>query len=360
MSAPQFGFCLPIFASPGINLFRTPSYAELDALVTLELGRVADQLGYDSLWVADHLMLGKDDAILEGWTVIAALAGATSHARLGMIHQANYFRHPALAAKMSATIDQLSGGRLIHFMDCGYMQREYVSYGLKWDDNVDQRIADLVEATELMLALWTADGPVDHAGPTYPFSDAVLAPKPAQRPHPPIWFGETAPGVLAACAKYGQGWNTTPVSLDELARRLEGLDAACAAEGRDRAELDLSLETQILIAPDLAGLREALARMVSLATGGQPLPDDIQPFLARYAEQADLLRFVAGETDELPAKLAADWIIGTPDEVISRLEAYVDAGISHFMCWFMDAPNEDGLRLFAETVLPHFRDGAIA
>ena len=352
---PQFGFCLPIFASPGINLFRTPSYGELDALVTLELGRLADQLGYDSLWVADHLMLGKDDAILEGWTMLAALAGATSHARLGMIHQANYFRHPALAAKMSATLDQLSGGRLIHFLDCGYMRREYVSYGLPWTDDLDQRIADLVEATGLILALWTTDGPVDHAGPTYPVSGAVLTPKPAQRPHPPIWFGETAPGVLAACARYGQGWNTTPVSLAELQRRLAALDAACAAAGRNRSELELSLETQVLIAPDRAGLREQLGRMVSLATGGQPLPDDIQPFLDRYAAQADLLRFVAGETDELPAKLAADWIIGTPDEVEARLRECVAAGISHFMCWFMDAPNEDGLRLFAETILPRFK-----
>src|SRR5687768_16219728 len=196
MSEIRFGFCLPIFASPGISVFLTPGYSELDALVALELGRLADELGYDSLWVADHLMLGQDDAIFEGWTVLAALAGATRSARLGMIHQANYFRHPALAAKMAATIDQLSGGRLIHFMDCGYMRREYVSYGLPWSDDLDRRIADLVEATELILALWTTDGPVDHRGPTYTVSGAVLNPKPVQRPHPPIWFGEATPGIL--------------------------------------------------------------------------------------------------------------------------------------------------------------------
>ena len=125
----QFGFCVPIFACPGVNLFRTPGYPELDAATTIALARRADELGYDSLWVADHLMLGKDDAILEGWTVISALAGATQRAKLGMIHQANSFRSPGLAAKMAATLDQLSGGRLIHFMDCGYMRREYVAYG---------------------------------------------------------------------------------------------------------------------------------------------------------------------------------------------------------------------------------------
>ena len=76
-------------------------------------------------------MLGQDDAILEGWTVLAALAGATPMRRLGMIHQALLFRNPALAAKMAATLDQLSGGRLIHFMDCGYMGREYIAYGFR-------------------------------------------------------------------------------------------------------------------------------------------------------------------------------------------------------------------------------------
>src|SRR5918999_3004557 len=152
----QFGVCLPIFACPGIQLFRTPGFATLDAAAVLPWGKHAAALGYDSLWVADHLMLGKDEAILEGWTVLAALAGATARPKLGMIHQALLFRHPALAAKMAATLDQISGGRLIHFMDCGYLRREYVNYGLPWDDDEEERIARLVEGTELILALWAA------------------------------------------------------------------------------------------------------------------------------------------------------------------------------------------------------------
>jgi alkanesulfonate monooxygenase SsuD/methylene tetrahydromethanopterin reductase-like flavin-dependent oxidoreductase (luciferase family) len=351
----QFGFCLPIFASPGINLFRTPSYVELDALATIELGRVADELGYDSLWVADHLMLGRDDAILEGWTVLSALAGATRRAKLGMIHQANYFRHPALAAKMSATLDQISGGRLIHFLDCGYMRREYVSYGLPWKNDVGARIADLVEATELILALWTTDGPVTHHGPSYQVTDAVCMPKPIQRPHPPIWFGEATPGVLDACARYGQGWNTTPVPISELRRRLAALREACERNGRKFDEIDKSLETQILVAPDLDSLRVRLRGMIELAATGQGLPAEIQPFLDRYAEHTDLAAFVNGETDQLPHKMADDWIIGTPVEVAERLRAYMAEGISHFMLWFMDAPNQAAMRLFAEQIAPRFR-----
>ena len=100
-------------------------------------------------------MLGKDEAILEGWTVLSALAGATTHAKLGMIHGA-LFPAPGADRHDDRHLDQLSGGRLIHFLDCGYQRREYVNYGLPWRDDMEDRIADLVEATELILRLWAA------------------------------------------------------------------------------------------------------------------------------------------------------------------------------------------------------------
>src|SRR5215213_653653 len=163
----QFGFCVPIFASPGDNLFRTPGFPEIDPAAAMTLARRADQLGYDSLWVADHLMLGHDDAILEGWTV--------------------------LAAKMAATLDQISGGRLIHFMDCGYMGREYTAYGFDWDDDLHTRVAKLAEATELILRIWSAEEPLTYRGEHYAVTDAVCKPHPLQPPHPPLWFGEATP-----------------------------------------------------------------------------------------------------------------------------------------------------------------------
>jgi alkanesulfonate monooxygenase SsuD/methylene tetrahydromethanopterin reductase-like flavin-dependent oxidoreductase (luciferase family) len=351
----RFGVCLPIFACPGIQLFRTPAFAELDPSQVLPFGQRAEALGYDSLWVADHLMLGKDEAILEGWTVLAALASATARPRLGMIHQAHYFRHPALAAKMAATLDQISGGRLIHFLDCGYQRREYVAYGLPWRDEMEERIADLVEATELILALWAADGPVTFRGRTWDVTDAICAPKPRQRPHPPLWFGEAAPGGLAACARFGQGWNTTPVPLPELRRRLGLLADACRAVGRELAEIELSLETQVLIAPDVASLRARLGELLALGGGADHLPEEIRPYVKDYAADPATRAFVAGETDALPDPMASDWIIGTPDDVAARLDAYATEGIAHFMLWFMDAPGRDGMELFAREVLPRYR-----
>jgi alkanesulfonate monooxygenase SsuD/methylene tetrahydromethanopterin reductase-like flavin-dependent oxidoreductase (luciferase family) len=347
VSRVQFGFCVPSFAWPGVELFRTPNYAALDPPTTMQLARLADELGYDSLWVADHLMLGKDQAILEGWTMLAALAGSTHTARLGLIHQANLFRNPAIAAKMAATLDQISGGRLIHFIDTGTQRREHLAYGLPWSDNAAEQNARLVESIELMIALWTADGPIDYAGFYYQVTGAVCAPAPIQRPHPPIWLGEAQPATLNICARYAQGWNTVPVALPELRARLAALSVACDQVGRPFQELEKSLEIQVLIAPDVAGLRRQLQTIIHKAPAGQ-------------TPGTELAAFIDGSTDQLPRAMSETWLAGTPGDVVARVRDYVDAGISHFMLWFIDAPDQEGVRLFAEQVLPHYRSDRIA
>lgn len=350
MKPIQFGFCLPIFAAAGGNFFRTPNYRELDAPTTMELGVHAEELGYDSLWVADHLMLGKDEAILEGRTVISALAGATSRVKLGMIHEAVLFRNPALAAKMASTLDLISRGRLIHFMDCGFNGREYRCYGLPWDDDEDLRMEMLGEATELILKLWTSDEPVNHAGTHYQVSGAVNTPKPAQRPHPPIWFGEARGNVLDLCARYGQGWNTTPVNLPELKRRLGLLREACVREGRDYNEIEISVEMQVLVAPDLNSVRDQLKSIVDLAKS-----EAAAGFDGTLAASDEFRAFIDGKTDDLPLVMTEDWIAGMADQVEARIRAYMNEGVSHFMLWFLDAPSHAGMEFFAKEVAPRFR-----
>lgn len=338
----RFGCCVPIFAQPGARLFRTPNYERLDVAKTMGIAELADELGYDSLWVADHLMLGRDNAILEGWTTLAALAGSTRRARLGMIHQGHYFRQPALAAKMTATLDQISGGRFIYFVDAGYNRAEHLAYGLDYPEDMATRIAEVVEGLEVTLLLWQADHPVSFQGERIQLQGATCTPLPVQQPHPPVWFGEAHPEILAATARYGQGWNSTPVTLAEMKRRLRLLEAACTAAGRDYGEIEISLETQILVVRDANHLRQLLGKMIARAPADGPV-------------DAATLAFVNGDVDSLPATLTDPYVIGTAGEVERKLRAYIELGVTHFMLWFMDAPAEDGLRLFAEEVMPKLR-----
>ncbi len=334
----RFGYCVPIFAAPGGLGMRTPNYARLEVDATLDAARAADALGFDSLWVADHLMLGEDDAIMEAWTTVAALAGATRQARLGMIHCCNTMRHASMTAKMAATIDQISGGRLIHFPHPNARDTELSAYGLPLRPE-PERVAQMVEALEVILALWTRDGPVDYDGSYYQLREARCRPAPCQQPHPPIWLGMTDEAGFAACARYAQGWNAMPVPVETLRAQLDRLESACTAAGRAMSALELSYETQIMIASDRDGLRRQLQNM-----------------LAKGDQEADpaLRAFVAGDTDELPSNVTRTFLVGTPDEVEMQIRQYLDLGFSHFLLWFMDAPEREGIEVFAEEVMTRF------
>lgn len=338
----QFGFCAPIFASPGSRFFRTPNYDTLDTTTTMSLCRLADDLGYDSLWVADHLMLGKDQAILEGWTMLAALAGATRQARLGIIHQANLLRHPSLTAKMTTTLDQISQGRFIFFTDPGSARDEHLAYGLPWSDETDERIDRFEEGLEIVTSLWTADTPVTYAGRYYTLAEAVCSPHPLQQPHPPVWIGSVNTRMHEICARYARGWNTTPISVDDLPERLGGLADACTRVGRSYDDIEKSLEVQILVAEDVPAIRGRLQEIIARDPVSTPV-------------QADLQAFISGATDRIPDSIMSTWLIGPPDEIEDRIRVYMREGITHFLFWFADVPREDGIRLFADQVMPKFR-----
>ncbi|MGI8483498.1 MAG: LLM class flavin-dependent oxidoreductase [Thermomicrobiales bacterium] len=338
---PQFGYCLPSFANPSAGLFRTPNYDRVDAGITLDLGRHAEAIGFDSLWVADHLMLGKDEAILEGWTILSALGGSTSRARIGMIHQAHYFRSPALAAKMIATLDQVTDGRLILFYDFGRQQREHQAYHLPYPDDVERRVQETIAGLRLILDLWSADGPASVEHGPYAVTNAVATYGPTRRPHPPIWFGEVEAGLLDACAEFGKGWNTTPCGIEELTRRIGLLNAACDNVERPIAEIEKSVELQILIGQDDDDVRAQLRGMLAKA----PDQEAIDP---------QLLDFANGSAATPPASFTEATLIGTPREVESQLRNYVAAGADHFLLWFLDAPDRAGMELFAREVAPRF------
>ncbi len=345
--ATRVGVCLPIFAHPGASFFRTPNWTVLDPMATIRAAELVERLGYDSLWVADHLMHGGDGGILEGWSTLAFLAGRTKGIRLGTIHLANLFRPPALTAKMAATLDALSGGRLIFFYDLGGSQPECEAYGYDVPP-FGERIARMDEGLSLIRQLWTGEGPVTFEGAYYRTNRAVCIPRPSQQPAPPIWLGEIRedPWCEVVC-RHATGWNSTPTSVGGYAAKLSRLEKTARSAGRDLDSFELSLEIEVLIRRDRSAVRQVIDQIAALPAAG-PVPP-----------RAELLSFLASSHPardwSLPASYEERTLVGTPDEIIDRLHQYQELGVRHFMLWFLDFPATLGLELFAERVLPVVR-----
>jgi len=338
----KMGYCVPAFAMPSAGLFRVPNLSRIQDMDVLGNAKEAERLGFDSLWVCDHLILGRESSVLEGWTTLAMIAGATTKPELGLIHQANLFRAPQIAAKMMSTLDHLSGGRFIHFFEAGMGRPEQVAYGLDWNDDHAKRVERLEEALELIQSLYAADKPIDFKGKFYHLDQAILSPKPRQK-HVPVWLGEAFPWVIDLTARKADGWNTTPVSLAELDRRLALLDAALVTAGRSRKDIEISFETQILVAPDTATLRRKVTSMLdhARAAGHEP-----EPAVADFA---------AGRTATLPTSMTDPWIIGTAADAKARIAELKSRGVDHLMLWFMDAPDTDGMAYFMQEIARGFR-----
>ena len=349
MSELRFGLCVPLFANPGRAFFRTPAWPDLDPPAAVDAAVTAEELGFDSVWVADHLMHGHDGGILEGWTTLCVIAGRTRRVQLGTIHLAQPFRAPAILAKMASTLDALSGGRLILFYDCGWNETEVRAYGLPWPEE-GERIARMEEGLRLIDALWTAEAPLDFRGEYFRTEGAICRPRPVLRDGrspgggPPVWLGEArdARWVDAVC-RHADGWNSAPASPARLEEKLSRVREGCARAGRDPRSLTLSLESHVLLAPTEAETRDLARRITQLP----PSP--------RGRQRNDLVAYADGSDSRPLREVAPDVLGGSPEAVVEQVREYAAMGVRHFMLWFLDFPALDGMRLFAQQVLPALR-----
>jgi alkanesulfonate monooxygenase SsuD/methylene tetrahydromethanopterin reductase-like flavin-dependent oxidoreductase (luciferase family) len=214
----------------------------------------ADRAGYDSLWTWDHLnaIVGPwQQPILEGWTTLAGLAAVTEKPTLGLMVGANTFRNPGLTAKLATTLDHISGGRAILGIGGAWFEREHDAFGIEtWGSGFGERLDRLDEAVMLMRRL--LDGEiVTHEGRFYRFHDALCAPRPVQARLPILIGGSGPKKTLRTVAERGDAWNTSG-TLDEVRGRLDILDEHCAAVGRDRGEIELTVSFPITIRDDAA------------------------------------------------------------------------------------------------------------
>ena len=234
----------------------------------LRVWREADTIPeIEHAWLFDHLMPIAGDPsgpIFEGWTLLSALAGQTERLRLGLLVTSNRFRPPAMLAKIAATVDVVSGGRLEFGIGAGsrpghpIAQREYAANGLPFHDSA-YAVGSLAEACTVIRRLWTEDQPFDFDGRYLRLTGAFGNPKPVQRPHPPITIGGRATATLRVVAEHADVWNFPGDDTSEALRRGAVLDRLCAQIGRDPASITRSLVLPVSY-DDPASTRAAIAR----------------------------------------------------------------------------------------------------
>ena len=239
-----------------IGLELSPQHCTIDEL--RRVWRIADEAGFDHVWGFDHLhpITGDvDGAVFEGWTLLAAMAQATSRARIGLMVTGNTYRHPALLAKMAVTVDHLSGGRLEFGLGAAWAEREHAMLGIPFP-GTGERIHRMGEALELIKRLWTQ--PVaDFDGRFYRLAEARAEPKPVQQPHPPIWVGGSGEKVtLRYVARHADVWNAGGADVATATRKAQVLDGHCEAIGRDPGTIRRSSALQLDPRAPAAALEE--------------------------------------------------------------------------------------------------------
>lgn len=213
----------------------------------------ADGLPYDSAFVFDHFMPISGDPkgpCLEGWTLLGALAARTRRLQVGVLVTGNTYRWPAVLAKMAATVDQVSGGRLILGMGAGWFEREHEAYGIPFH-TAGGRAKRLVETVDAVKALFT-QASATYEGRYYRLKDAPFVPRTVQRPHPPILIGGMGPKVIQPlAARHAQIWHFFAPDAAKARALCTGFDEICRKVGRNPAEVEKSTS---LRAAEVAGL----------------------------------------------------------------------------------------------------------
>ena len=292
----------------------------------LDLWKKADAWGYDSLWIFDHfypIFVDPEGPCFEGWTTLSALAQATKRARIGHMVNGNTYRHPCLTAKMAATLDHISGGRLNLGIGAGWFELEHRSFGIDLK-TVPGRLQALDEACQIIRGMFTQPKTTVH-GKHYTVTDAMCYPKPVQQqPHPPIMIGGTGEKVLLKIvAKHADMWNASG-SAERLRDLIDVIKRHGDTVKRDAAQIEKTV-------------------MMPLCYKAAP---------AREEFMCNLI----GHMNQKPAEEARRQImIGDKQECLATIDRYSKAGVSHFIFMVFAPYFVNEIQAFAEEVMPAVR-----
>ena len=290
-----------------------------------ELARSLRPNGFTSMWASDHFMLNDgepDRNCLECWTLLTAIAAEVKDIRIGPLVTCASYRNPALLAKMAASLDQVSGGRLEFGIGAGWKDVEYEAYGYKFPP-AGERVSQLEESVRIIKSLWTQ--PVTNfEGEFHSVKNAVAAPKPTQKPHPPMLIGGSRPRMLRIMAKYADTVNFVPQpNATAYAATLARLEEICTEEGRNFDHIRKTHFLTMLIGANDAGVEERLERVARR--------DGMSP-------------------DEYRSKRTRAFI-GTTGEAQDFLKRYTELGVTQFMVVFPYQEEAESIKLLADGVI---------
>ncbi|HEX7409043.1 MAG TPA: TIGR03560 family F420-dependent LLM class oxidoreductase [Candidatus Binatia bacterium] len=291
--------------------------------VIKERVQLADRLGFHSAWFVDHMWSrGLPDLDhLEAWTLMSAIAAVTERIGIGTLVLCNSYRSPALLAKMAASLDNVSNGRLLLGLGAGWMEEEYRAYGYPFP-SPRVRIEQLDEALCLIKLLLTQPR-ASFQGKYYAVDDAVNNPKPVQKPHPPILIGGAGEKrLLRVVAEHADIWNCPNNVAHLLPQKLEVLKRHCDAIGRDPQTIEVSEQGVMILGRNEKDLRSK----------------------TQFAKRALGAVFDIDKTA----------LRGTPDQLIEAIQNRSRQGVTLFTTLFGDLNQPETLELFASKVAPAF------
>ncbi|MCC7366131.1 MAG: LLM class flavin-dependent oxidoreductase [Dehalococcoidia bacterium] len=286
--------------------------------------REFEAMGYDSLWVCDHLYGPQAPTIpiLEAWSLIAGLAAVTERVELGTLVTPAGMRNAAQLGKVIATVDNIAGGRIIPGLGAGWMPREFTDFGVPFLP-IRERLRQLEETVTLLKRMWSEPS-VTFEGQYVQARDLVCEPKPMRTP--PLLIGGAGEKVtLRLAAKEADIWNNLAVQQGDLPRKVGILKQHCADVGRPFEEVTVSQQAMVIIGTDEAAGRAQVETAKKIFGGHMGDPDG-------------------------PLAIA-----GSPEKVREQIQKHADLGCTMFVIEFFGRDTKEPAKLFAETVLPHFK-----
>ncbi|MHA3703179.1 LLM class F420-dependent oxidoreductase [Jatrophihabitans sp. YIM 134969] len=297
------------------------------------VAKLAEDGPFESVWVYDHfhtVPVPSEEATHEAWTLMAALAATTSRVRLGQMCTCMGYRNPAYLAKVAATIDVISGGRVEMGIGGGWYEHEWEAYGYGFP-RAGVRLGMLDEGVQIMSQLWR-DGTATFAGEHYRVDGAISRPLPLQPGGIPLWIAGGGEKVtLRIAARYARYTNFEG-GIEGFAHKSKVLAEHCREVGRDYGEITRSANYNVVIGATEADVRDRLTW----------IHDHYAPLLP-----ADRL----ATTDE---QFASGPLVGTPEQLVEKLRALQEAGMTYAITYFADAAYDpSSVELFAREVVPH-------